>query len=83
MFTINFQARPNPRDSKMAKIDMILYRSDFNRVSKVLSVPGSLKDWDGKTQSFKPRTTEYADKNKILFETKNKYLKVAEQWEND
>ena len=38
MFTINFQARPNPRDSKMAKIDMILYCSGFNRVSKVLPV---------------------------------------------
>jgi integrase len=83
MFTINFQARPNPRDSKMAKIDMILYCSGFNRVSKVLPISGPLKDWDEKTQSFKPRSTEYADKNKILFETKNKYLEVAEQWEKD
>lgn len=83
MFTINFQARLNPRDSKMAKIDMILYCSGFNRVSKVLPVSGPLKDWDENTQSFKPRTTEYADKNKILFDTKTKYLEVAEQWEKE
>ena len=67
----------------MAKIDMILYCSGFNRVTKVLPVSAPLKDWDEKTQSFKPRTTDYADKNKILFETKNKYLEVAEKWEKD
>lgn len=65
----------------MAKIGIILYCPRFNRMSKVLPAYGPLKDWDYKTRSFKTSTSEYADKNKILFETKNKFPEVAEQWE--
>lgn len=83
MFTINFKGSPNPKNNKLVKIEVVFYRSGYSRVTKSLKdVTGYLKDWDDATQSFKLKDDEHQKKNKILFEIKEQYERVAVEWES-
>ena len=81
MFTINIKGKANPKDLKMVKLEMVIFKTGYARVTKVLNVSGSVKDWDNSSQSFKGNSSTLTAKNKILFELKNQYQKVAEEWE--
>ena len=81
MFTINIKGKANPKDLKMVKLEMIIFKTGYARVTKVLNVSGPVKDWDNSSQSFKGNNSALTAKNKILFELKNQYQKVAEDWD--
>lgn len=81
MFTINFKGKPHPKDGKLVRLDMILFQTGYPRVSKALNISGRIEDWNQTTQNFKPKSKDASDKNKILFDMRLKYLKVAEDWE--
>lgn len=81
MFSINIKGRPDPRDAKMVKLEMVFFVTGYPRVTKVINISGIYKNWDNKIQSFKPRTSECNEKNVMLFELKQKYQNVAEQWD--
>ncbi len=81
MFTINFKGRPLPKDDKLVKLDMVLFQTGYPRVSKALSISGRYEDWDQTKQSFKVKSKDATGKNKILFDLRLKYQKVAEDWE--
>lgn len=81
MFTINIKGKANPKDPKMVKLEMIIFKTGYARVTKVLNVSGQVKDWDNQAQSFKGNGSTLTAKNKILFELKNQYQKVAEDWD--
>ncbi|NDW11265.1 phage integrase SAM-like domain-containing protein, partial [Dysgonomonas sp. 520] len=83
MFSVNFKGMPNPKDKRLAKIEMILFRTGYNRTPKVLSITGLYKDWDQKTQSFKAKSSDSVSKNQELLDLKVKYLSVAESWEKE
>ena len=78
MFTINIKGKANPKDPKMVKLEMIIFKTGYARVTKVLNVSGPVKDWDNQAQAFKGNGSTLTAKNKILFELKNQYQKVAE-----
>lgn len=80
MFTINIKGKANPKDLKMVKLEMIIFKTGYARVTKVLNVSGPVKDWDNQAQAFKGNGSTLTTKNKILFELKNQYQKVAEKW---
>ncbi len=81
MFTINIKGKANPKDPKMVKLEMIIFKTGYARVTKVLNVSGPVKDWDNQAQAFKGKGSTLTAKNKILFELKNQYQKVAEDWD--
>ncbi|WP_165020632.1 tyrosine-type recombinase/integrase [Dysgonomonas sp. ZJ279] len=81
MFTITLKGKPNPKDKKLVKLEMVFFLTGYTRVSKALNVIGLFKDWDNTTQSFKSKSRDYIDENKILFDLKTKYLKVAQEWD--
>lgn len=81
MFTINFKGKPDPKDNKLLKLDMILFQTGYPRVSKSLNLSGLYKDWDQTAQNFKPKSKDAIGKNKILLDLRLKYQKVAEDWE--
>lgn len=81
MFTINIKGKANPKDPKMVKLEMIIFKTGYARVTKVLNVSGPVKDWDNQSQAFKGNGSTLTAKNKILFELKNQYQKVAEDWD--
>lgn len=81
MFTINFKGKPNPKNKQWVKIDMILFRTGYTRVSKILSITGLYKDWDQKNQCFIAGNVDNIDRNKLLLETRKKYMALADEWD--
>lgn len=60
---------------------MIFFQTGYARVTKVLNISGPFKDWDNSSQSFKSKAIDSTATNKLLFDLKIKYQRVAEQWE--
>ncbi len=81
MYTINIKGKPNPKDPAMVKLEMIFFKSNYPRVTKVVNVTGLLTDWDAKSQSFRVGSAEATAKNKLLFDLKTKYYHKADDWE--
>lgn len=81
MFTINLKGKPNSKDKNLVKLEMVLFKTGYTRVTKVLSITGKLKEWDNKSQSFKSKTSESFKKNKSLSDLRLQYQNVAEEWE--
>lgn len=81
MFTINFKGKQNPKDKNLVKIDMILFKTGYPRVPKLLQLTGPFKSWDQSKQCFIGKNSEIISTNTKLSELKMKYLKVAEDWE--
>ena len=78
---INIKGKENPKDLKMVKLEMIFFKTVYAQVTKLLNFSGSLKEWDNQSQSFKGNNSILISKNKILFDLKNQYQKLAEDWE--
>lgn len=81
MFTINIKGKENPKDLKMVKLEMIIFKTGYAHVTKVFNISGPLKDWDNQSQSFKGNNSTLISKNKILFDLRNQYQKVVEDWD--
>ena len=81
MYTINIKGKPNLKDPSMVKLEMIFFKTNYPRVTKVVNVTGLLADWDAKSQSFRVGSAEATAKNKLLFDLKTKYYHKADDWE--
>ena len=81
MYTVNIKGHANPKDPSMVKLEMIFFKSNYPRVTKVVNVTGLMADWDSKAQSFRVGSAEATTKNKILFDLKTKYYRKADDWE--
>ncbi len=80
MFTINFKGARSSKMIEFVKIEMVIYKRGFARVTKVLNVTGLYQDWDKKSQTFSgPDATS---KNRLLRDVKLKYLKIGERWDS-
>ena len=66
MFTINIKGKPNPRNTALVKLELIIFKRGYARVSKILQTTGPLSDWDSSTQSFKGRGGDVVAKDKNL-----------------
>ena len=80
MFTINIKGKENPKTPQLVKLEVILFKTGYARVTKILNITGPIKNWDNQSQQFKSKDTEASETNKRLIELKTKYLKVAEDW---
>lgn len=83
MFSITFKGRRDPQDPKMVKLEMVFYKTGYNRIPRVVNVTGAYKNWDNESQSFTSSSSEYVKKNQLLLDIKGKYMSVAEQWERE
>ena len=81
MYTINIKGKPNPKEPSMVKLEMIFFKTNYPRVTKVVNITGLLADWDAKSQSFRVGSAEATAKNKLLFDLKTKYYHKADDWE--
>ena len=80
MFTINYKAK-STNDTEIIKIEMIFYRPNYARLSRILNITGKKNEWDDKTQLFVENSSSNIEKNKKLRDEKLKFIKVAEDWE--
>lgn len=81
MFSINIKGKANPKDPQLVKLELVFFKTGYARVTKVINITGPLSDWDTQTQRFKSKGAEATEKNKRLLDLKSRYLKVAEEWE--
>lgn len=80
-YSLNIKGKENPKDKQLVKLEMVFFQSGYARVSKVLDITGTYKDWDNEAQTFKSKGAEAATKNKLLLDMKMQYLRVVEEWE--
>lgn len=83
MFTINIKGKPNPKDLKLVKLEMIFFKTGYNRATKIIEITGPVDEWDDKSQSFKINNNASITRNSRLFELKNQYHKIAEDWNHE
>ncbi len=83
MYSINIKGNANPKDPAMVKLEMVIFKTGYPRVTKVLNVTGLVKDWDAKAQCFRPGSTDASVKNKLIIDIKTKYHHVADMWEDE
>lgn len=82
MFTINYKGTRHPKNERLVKIEVVFYRSGYSRVTQTLKgITGFFKDWNESTQSFIIKDEEHQKKNKFLFDLKQQYLQVGDEWE--
>jgi hypothetical protein len=81
-YTVNVKGKPNRQQKDLVKLILILYKSGYPRVEKVLNITGLLKDWDQDSQNFSTKLPGNTDKNLYLAKIKSDYRKIADEWEN-
>lgn len=81
-FSVTFKAEVVKKNPQLSRVVMILYKSGYNRVPKVLNITGNTADWNPETERFSGNTQENAELNVRLSEIHKKYVKLAEDWEN-
>lgn len=80
MFSIKVKGKPNPKNSNLVKLELVLFQTDYPRVTKILDITGQYKDWDPKSQTFRPGSPDAYSKNRSLSEVCMRYQRVAEEW---
>lgn len=80
MFSIKVKGRPNPKNSNLVKLELVIFQTDYPRVTKVLDITGQYKDWDAKSQTFRNGSPDACSKNWSLNEVCMRYQRVAEEW---
>jgi len=75
------KGQPDPNRPDLVKITMIFYKPGFNRVPKVLKITGPFKNWDAKTQRFRPKTEGATENNALLAVEVSKFQRLANDWE--
>lgn len=80
MFTIKVKGKPNPKNSNLVKLELVLFQTNYPRVTKVLDITGQYKDWDPKSQMFRSGSPDAYSKNRSLSEICMRYQRVAEEW---
>ena len=80
MFSIKVKGKPNPKNSNLVKLELVIFQTDYPRVTKVLDITGRYKDWDPKSQTFRSGSPDAYSKNRSLSEVCMRYQRVAEEW---
>lgn len=80
MFTIKVKGKPNPKNSNLVKLELVIFQTNYPRVTKVLDITGQYKDWNPKSQLFRSGSPDAYSKNRSLSEICMRYQRVAEEW---
>jgi hypothetical protein len=73
-YSIHIKGVRDEEDSKMIKLQLIFYKSGYNRVPKAITVTGLSKNWDQKSESFVGTNNGSITKNQILLDLKTSIL---------
>lgn len=50
----------------MVKLEMVFYKTGYNRIPRVADVTGACKNWDNESRNFTSSSSEYVEKNQPL-----------------
>lgn len=65
MFSINIKGKANPKDPKMVKLKLVIFKTGYACVTKVLQISAPIKDWDNQFQSFQGNSSALISKTKF------------------
>ena len=82
-YSVHVKGVRDADNTNMVKLQLIFYKSGYNRVPKTITVTGLSKNWDPKSESFVGTSNGNITKNQILLDLKTKYINVAEEWEKE
>jgi len=80
-FSIHFKAEVVKSNPQLSKVVMIIFKTGYNRVPKVLPITGNTADWNEDMERFNGSTKENVELNLRISETHKKYVQLAEDWE--
>lgn len=82
-YSVHVKGVRDADNANMVKLQLIFYKSGYNRVPKTITVTGLSKSWDQKSESFVGTGNGNITKNQILLDLKTKYINIAEEWEKE
>lgn len=82
-YSVKFRGESNPKNPHLAKIRMIIYKTDYPRVERLLKITGNWKDWDQISERFKGNSKENVQLNLRLAEIHKQYIQLADEWESE
>ena len=68
--------RPN-----FVKISLVIFKTGYTRVYKILPITGLWKNWDNEIQCFIPKTADANINNALLSDTLGQYIQQINLWE--
>lgn len=68
--------RPN-----FVKISLVIFKTGYDRVYKILPITGRWENWDNSTQRFIPKTADANINNALLSDTLGQYIQQINLWE--
>ena len=68
MFTITIKGKQKTQNQELVKLEMILYKTGYARVTKVLNITGPFVDWDSQSQRFKSKGVDALNNMKIVLQ---------------
>ena len=68
MFSIKVKGKPNPKNPNLVKLELVIFQTDYPRVTKVLDITVQYKYWDPKSQTFFAGSTDAYSRNRSLSE---------------
>lgn len=81
MYSVYVVSKRDPRDADLVNLDMVIYRTGYNRATRHLLITGPYSQWNKKTRSFEPCSLDNISKNRLIQQERIRYLKLAERWE--
>ena len=80
---VSIKKRKTRTKSDEVILNLRFYKTGENPSFRAINIRGKEKDWDNTNQCFKAKSTDANAKNASLCELKEKYIKVAEQWDSE
>lgn len=80
-FSVKTKGEQDKNRPDFVKISLVIFKTGYTRVYKVLPITGLWKNWDKETQSFIPKTADAHTNNALLSDTLSQYIQQINLWE--
>lgn len=80
-FSVKIKGERDKNRPDFVKISMVIFKTGYTRVYKVLPITGLWKNWDKEIQSFIPKTADANINNALLSDTLGQYIQQVNLWE--
>ena len=80
-FSVKTKGEQDKNRPDFVKISLVIFKTGYTRVYKVLPITGLWKNWDKEIQSFIPKTADANINNALLSDTLGQYIQQINLWE--
>lgn len=80
-FSVKAKGVQDIRRPEFVKISLVIFKTGYDRVYKILPITGHWGNWDNSTQRFVPKTADANINNALLSDTLGQYIQQINLWE--